>query len=115
MADGNHNFLEAEKHILALDHPEIASAVCRAWHIPLPLTQAIRYHHHPSRSAENQLAYIVHIADATALMSGIGNGIEGTMYQIEENAMAVLGLQEAMLGEVMGHMLTATQKITEEN
>lgn len=115
MADGQHGFLEAEKQVLALDHPEIASEVCSAWHIPLPLTQAIRYHHHPSQAQDNQLAYIVHVADATALMSGIGNGIDGTLYQIEENSMASLGLQEEILGEVMSHMLTATQKITEKD
>lgn len=114
MADSENNFLEAEKQVLSFDHPEIAAEVCKAWHIPLPLTQAIRYHHQPSRSQENQLAYIVHIADATALMSGIGNGVDGTMYQIEENAMAFLGLKEEILGEVMSHMLTATKKITEK-
>jgi HD-like signal output (HDOD) protein len=114
LADGQGSFLEAEKQVLALDHPEIASEVCGAWHIPLPLTQAIQYHHHPSQSQDNQLAYIVHIADATALMSGIGNGVDGTMYQIEQNALASFGLQEEMLGKVMSHMLTATQKITEK-
>jgi HD-like signal output (HDOD) protein len=114
MADGEHSFLDAEKQVLALDHPEIASEVCTAWHIPLPLTQAIRYHHQPSQSQDNQLAYIVHIADATALMSGVGNGVDGTMYQIEDNALSFLKLQEEILGEVMSHMLTATKKITEK-
>jgi HD-like signal output (HDOD) protein len=113
MADGRHSFLEAEKKVLELDHPEIAFEVCQSWHIPLPLTQAIKYHHYPSRSDDNQLAYIVHTADATAMMTGLGVGIDGVMYQIEEKAMPFLGLKEEDLSEVMSHILLATKKITE--
>jgi HD-like signal output (HDOD) protein len=98
---------------LELDHPEIAFEVCQSWHIPLPLTQAIKYHHYPSRSDDNQLAYIVHTADATAMMTGLGVGIDGVMYQIEEKAMPFLGLKEEDLSEVMSHILLATKKITE--
>lgn len=115
MTDGRHNFLVAEKQVLGLDHPEIASEVCHAWHIPRSITQAIQYHHNPSQSEDNQLASIVHVADVTAMLSGIGSGVDGTLYQIEEKALMNLGLQEEVLGEIMSHMLTATQKITETN
>ncbi len=115
MSNGNRTFIEAEKEILELDHPEIAGEVCKAWHIPEPLTDAIRYHHQPSQSEGNKLAYIVHVADATALMSGLGIGIDGTLYQMEEGAMAFLGIKEKDLSEVMGDVLLATKKITESS
>ena len=113
MAKGGFSFLEAEKQVLELDHPEIASEVCKTWKIPLPLTRAIKYHHYPSRSEENKLAYIVHIADATALMTGIGIGVDGAMYQVEENALAFLGLREDDLSDIIRHIVTATKQITE--
>ena len=113
MAPGGQSFLEAEKQLLELDHPEIAFEVCRAWHIPSNLTQAIRYHHYPSRCEDNLLATIVHIADAVALMAHIGAGVDGTMYRIEDTALAVVGLGEDQLCDVMNHMLTATSKIIE--
>jgi HD-like signal output (HDOD) protein len=112
MSDSQHTFLEAEKEILELDHAELASEVCKTWNIPAPLTVAIKYHHHPSRSEGSTLAYIVHVADAIAMMTGLGLGIDGTLYQMDEKAMEFLGLPEEDVSEIMGEVLTAAQKIT---
>ena len=114
MADGEHTFLDAEKKILELDHSEVASEVCKTWNIPKTLTVAIRYHHHPSRSNGSKLAYIVHVADAIAMMTGLGLGIDGTLYQMDDNAMEFLGIQEEDVNEIMGEVLKAAQKISEQ-
>lgn len=71
--DGKESFLQAEKTILGFDHSQIASEVCERWRIPQQLSTAIKYHHSPSRSNGNELAYIVHVADMIAIMSGIGD------------------------------------------
>jgi HD-like signal output (HDOD) protein len=112
MADGEHTFLDAEKKILDLDHAEVASEVCKNWNIPEPLTVAIRYHHHPSQSNNSELAYIVHVADAIAMMTGLGLGIDGTLYQMDDTAMAFLNLREENLNDIMGKVLEAVQKIS---
>ncbi len=114
MVKENATFLQAEKTVLELDHPEIAFEVCKAWHIPKVLSHAIRHHHHPSHSNESKLAYIVHAADAIALMSGLGIGVDGSRYEMESGTMALLGLDEDDLGEVMGRVLAAVKKITDE-
>jgi HD-like signal output (HDOD) protein len=114
MADGEHIFLDAEKKILELDHTEVASEVCKTWNIPKPLIVAIRYHHSPSRSNDSKLAYIVHVADAVAMMTGLGLGIDGTLYQMDDNAMEFLNLQEEDVNEIMGKVLEAAQKISEQ-
>jgi len=114
MADGEHTFLDAEKKVLELDHTEVASEVCKTWNIPKPLTVAIRYHHHPSRSNGSKLAYIVHVADAIAMMTGLGLGIDGTLYQMDDKAMEFLGIQEDDVNEIMGKVLEAAQKISEQ-
>jgi len=113
MADGEHTFLDAEKKILDLDHAEVASEVCRNWNIPEPLTVAIRYHHHPSQSNSSELAYIVHVADAIAMMTGLGIGIDGTLYQMDDTAMAFLNLREENLNDIMGKVIEAVKKISE--
>ena len=84
MADGQKTFLSAEKEILEFDHSELASEVCKTWNIPQSLTFAIRYHHHPSQSEENELAYIVHVADVIAMMTGLGLGVDGVLYQMDD-------------------------------
>ncbi|MFH1993808.1 MAG: HDOD domain-containing protein [Pseudomonadota bacterium] len=114
MADGQQTFLSAEKKILELDHSEVASEVCKTWNIPQPVTVAIRYHHHPSRSKGSKLAYIVHMADAIAMMTGLGLGIDGTLYQMDATAMEFLDLQEDDVNDIMGRVLDAAQKISEQ-
>jgi HD-like signal output (HDOD) protein len=114
MADGEHTFLDAEKKILELDHTEVASEVCKTWNIPEPLTVAIRYHHYPSQSNGSELAYIVHVADAIAMITGLGMGIDGTLYQMDDTAMAFLNLQEEDVNDIMGNVLEAVQKISEQ-
>ena len=114
MADGQQSFLTAEKHILEFDHSEIASEVCKNWNIPETLALAIKYHHYPSQSEENELAYIVHMADAVAMMTGLGLGIDGLLYEVDDTAMGFLGLQEEDLNDLMAEVLESVQKISDE-
>ena len=113
MSDGPKTFLDAERVILELDHSEVASAVCKTWNIPAPLTVAIRYHHYPSNSHGDKLTYIVHVADAIALMTGLGVGVDGTLYKMDEQALGFLRLNESDIGDVMGEVIIAAKKILE--
>ncbi len=101
MKNGNNSFLDAEKTLLGFDHGTIAAAVCEKWHIPKRLIGAIQYHHKPSAGQTNDLIYIVHAADAIALMSGIGAGMDGMMYEIDERAMESLELDGTQISELM--------------
>ena len=114
MADGQQTFLTAEKQILEFDHSEIASEVCKNWQIPQALATAIRYHHDPSTSKGSELAFIVHMADAIAMMTGLGLGIDGMLYQMDDKAMEFLGLREDDINDIMGQVLDAVEKISEQ-
>ena len=114
MANGQQSFVNAEKYILEFDHSEIASEVCKSWNIPQALTIAIRHHHYPSQSQGNELAYIIHMADAIAMMTGLGFGIDGMLYQLDVNAMEFLDLQEEEVNDIMGEVLDSIQKISEQ-
>ncbi|MBW1741382.1 MAG: zinc-ribbon domain-containing protein [Deltaproteobacteria bacterium] len=111
MADGQQSFLSAEKQLLGFDHSEIASEVCKSWNVPQALTVAIRYHHYPSESQRDELAYIVHMADAIAMMTGMGTGIDGMLYQMDNKAMEFLGLQEEDLSSIMVEVVESVEKI----
>jgi len=112
MAGGDESFLSAEKAILDLDHAEAAFEVCKEWNIPKPLTIAIKYHHFPSHSHDSVLAYIVHVADAIAMMTGLGLGVDGSFYNMDDNAMEFLGLKEDAINDIMVEVLSAAQKIS---
>lgn len=110
MRDGQKSFLDAEKQILGFDHSQIAAEVCEKWQIPKKLTNALQYHHNPSAVRGNELAYIVHAADAIALMSGIGSGIDGMMYQIDPKAMEFLGLDSTQISMLMAEAAEFVEK-----
>jgi HD-like signal output (HDOD) protein len=112
MANSDETFLSAEKAILELDHAEAAFEVCKAWNIPKTLTIAIRYHHAPSRSNGSVLAYIVHVADAIAMMTGLGMGVDGALYKMDDDAMEFLKIKEESINEIMTEMLNAARKIS---
>ncbi len=109
MANGHQNFLTAEKKILGVDHGEIASEVCQKWNIPEHLAVAIRYHHYPSRSQDNELAYILHIADIIALRSELGTGIDASSYDMDDNALDFVGLEDD-LDKIMSQMVASVEK-----
>ncbi len=95
------SFLDAEREILGFDHPQVAADVCVKWHIPKKQVVAIALHHTPTRFVQNELAAIIHAADATSMMSGIGSGIDGMLYAIDDKAMEFLSLDGDSIGVLM--------------
>jgi predicted Zn finger-like uncharacterized protein len=112
--DGKESFLFAEKEILGFDHAELASEVCEQWQIPDHIALSIRYHHNPTPSESDDLSYIVHMADAIAIMSGIGAGIDGMLYRIHDKALKHLRLNQNDVGEIMADMANYVDKTTQE-
>ncbi len=111
MVDGQQSFLAAEKQILGFDHSEIASEACKSWRVPETLSIAIRYHHYPSQSQGSKLAYIVHTADLIAMMTGLGLGMDGLSYKMDDKAMEFVGLHEKDVTDIMGEVVESVEKI----
>lgn len=113
MADGQQSFLSAERQILGFDHPEIASEACKNWQVPPALSTAIRYHHQPSESQGDKLAYIVHAADALAMMAGMGLGMDGLQYRMDHEALDFLNLNEKDVTGIMSEVVESVMEISE--
>jgi HD-like signal output (HDOD) protein len=111
MKAGDQSFLNAEKNILGFDHSEMAYALCKQWNVPESINNAIRYHHKPALSRDDKMTCIVHIADALAMMSGLGTGVDGLAYEMDDKAMAVLNFQADDIPEVMEQMVEAVMKV----
>jgi HD-like signal output (HDOD) protein len=84
------NATEAEKKTIGFDHAEVASGLCKKWNIPKEQSIAIRFHHCPSASPANRMAYIIHIADLTSKIDSIG--LEGFLEQVEDGAMDYINM-----------------------
>ena len=108
MEHGRETFMNAENQIFGFNHAEIGFDVCDSWSIPHDIATAIKFHHTPSRSGKNQLAYMVYLADAIvnmsdafAKMDGMEADIDALMYMIDDRAMKFLGLTEKDIKPIM--------------
>jgi HD-like signal output (HDOD) protein len=104
-------FLEAEKHILGFDHAEIASEVCKNWKLPDLLTGAIKYHHCPSLSNGNKMAFILHLADYIAVSCGAGYDTDDVLYILDENIETALKIYQKDISSIMSSVMDAMVKV----
>ena len=114
MATGNHTFVNAEKTILGFDHSEIAFELCQKWKIPNDQSQAIKFHHNPSRSGGNELAFILHMADYIAMINGYGKKTEDETDPPEEGVTDFLDLREEDIENIKNDVHESVEKISQE-
>ena len=110
----NQTFLIAEKQILGFDHAEIASEICSHWKYPESLTQAIKYHHIPSESNGSEMAFILHIADYIAVLSGSGYDLDEILDLKEEGTDKFLNIHEKDVISIGDVLFESVLRIEEE-
>jgi len=97
LRDGRKSFIEAERSILGFDHAWIAGEVCEKWHIEKKLSQAIQFHHNPSSARHNELAQIVHAANAIVRMSSMPEENSDGTIGIHAEALSILKLDRSQI------------------
>ena len=112
--DENQTFLIAEKQILGFDHAEIASEICSHWKFPDSLTQAIKYHHNPSASNGTEMAFILHLADYIAVLSGSGYDLDEILDIKEEGTDKFLSIHEKDVKSIGDALFESVLRIEEE-
>jgi putative nucleotidyltransferase with HDIG domain len=112
--DENQTFLIAEKQILGFDHAEIASEICSHWKYPESLTQAIKYHHNPSESNGSEMAFILHLADYIAVLSGSGYDLDEILDLKEEGTDKFLNIHEKDVISIGDALFESVLRIEEE-
>ncbi len=86
---------EAEERAIGTTHPEVGARLLSRWGFPAAIVEAVRTHHRPSEAAvDPALAAISHLADALSMTVGVGLGADGLTYELDEGALAALGLAE---------------------
>ena len=72
------SWLEVERQVTGHDHSELGGILVRGWGLPDRVVEAVALHHVPSQATlDRPLAAAVHLADAGALMVGVGLGVGG--------------------------------------
>lgn len=94
----NMTFNDAEREILGINHAEVGALLFKKWDLPQSIIDVIEYHHEPRKySGDSMVVKIVHIADALALMSGIGTGKDGLRYRLSQQVIDSLNLTTQLI------------------
>ncbi len=97
----DYTVIDAEQAVLGFDHADIAFEMCRRWKIPDAIANAIRCHHRPSRSGRDRLAYMLHLSDYIASLSGIGIGPDDIRYETEYGTLDFLGINQKTVSDIV--------------
>lgn len=106
-------FVDAETKFFGLNHAKVAAEVCRKWKFPPIIAVAVGWHHAPSKSNQNLLAYLLHMADHLATMVGISYDNDDVLNQVEEGTMDFLGLKQSDLSDLVSNMTEAVNRASE--
>lgn len=106
------SYLLAERHVLGFDHTEIAQDLCLKWKLPENHAEAMRYHHDPASSSDNQLAHVIHMANYLAKEAGYGSGPNGDDNTLEESSLKALTLKQNDIEELTSDLSAAVEEIT---
>jgi putative nucleotidyltransferase with HDIG domain len=88
-----YSFLELERANFGIDHATLGAEIARRWQLPENLVTAIAYHHEPQAAEIHPLLVAtVHVADVSMMTLGIGIGIDGLRYPLQEAALKRLGM-----------------------
>jgi HD-like signal output (HDOD) protein len=108
--------LEEERGICGLDHTELAEHILKSWHIPQPITEAVRFHHAPCQDETwHPGGAIVHLADIVCNTWGVGsqelmNLGEEIRPEDHQQILETLGLAKPILPQIL---LRVRQKMAE--
>lgn len=91
-----------EQEVFGVDHTRVALWLALRWHLPDRLTDALTYHHAPSRAKSSaQMATIVHLADILARVLEYGESGDGTLPDLDHDAYRTLGLTMEQIEKIM--------------
>ena len=110
-----HSFLEMERGIFGMDHAKLGAELAQHWQLPENLVTALAFHHEPHcASRYERLAAAVHIADVSMKVLGIGMGIDGLRYPLQEESLKLLAMTWEdlfALSEQVGEELERTKEL----
>jgi len=102
---------EIERQIVGHDHAELSAVIVRSWNLPDRIVEAVALHHDPSKAViDPRFASVIHIADAAALMAGVGIGVDGLRYPVSEFALQTLDWDPSEIQLLIGEMQVAVER-----
>jgi len=97
------DYLAGEDEKLGLNHCTVGQEMARAWKLPAPFPEIIRYHHRPQKAPAQcrGVVYAVHVGDILAMMGGTGTGSDTMAYQLDDHIDEVFSIAADTLARLL--------------
>ncbi len=106
LRDTDGPFDSLEQEVLGVTHAEAGAWLMELWSFPPELVSLVLMHHHPPTAGDSRdAALMLHLADTLVYSQGIGDGIDGFRYEVDEDAAGVLGLRSRDIEQVASSTL----------
>ena len=104
---------DAEKRVLGVDHAEVGGIVSERWNLPPALIKCVKLHHSPTLANESiRMVSIVHVADILCRALGLGNGGDGKIPCVDEEAWELLLIDKKMIKGLFNQMEKEVENAT---
>ncbi len=108
----NVSFEQAEQEVLGIDHAEVGARLVEHWNLPSYLVDVVRWHHEPEGiPGDSLVGNLVHVADVSCLMAGVGAGLDALNYRPSVVATEQLGLQMNILDQIIYDILNELMEV----
>ncbi|KMQ50941.1 metal dependent phosphohydrolase [Chitinispirillum alkaliphilum] len=108
------SLIDAENHILGINHAEIGKILADKWALPLDLSNCLVYHHSPEKSdIASDLVSTVHLGDIMA--HKLGCDLWDGEIRVEESASSreILNISQTEYDKIMDKLQDSVEKSTE--
>jgi len=116
LASGKTSLIDCEQKLLGADHAQIGADLGRAWNLPEDVVKVIASHHAPETANEGRgdvLADLVHAADCLAHSMGFGADAGEMKRQVDDAAIARLGLRATDLEHAASRALPEIEGLSQ--
>ena len=111
VTESGESFSSAETQVFGFDHTEVGFLVTRAWGLPDPLTDAIRWHHHPSATVSDvRLCATVSVANDWCIKHGVGPQTRSDLEIADREGAQILGWDAARIDELTEGLMPIVQQ-----
>lgn len=113
------NFLEVEREVIGADHQVFGAALAARWKFPLPLRNAIAYHHNPEalKAGLQRPVAMLYVADAICCQSELGFWLTARHQQVSAEMLEMAGVDQEMIAgtlELLPGQLEEARRIFED-
>ncbi|MFP5223650.1 MAG: HDOD domain-containing protein [Acidobacteriota bacterium] len=106
------SFQQAERRLLGIDHCELGAQLLTWWELPEHIVNCVRWHLNPCSAPFQDTALdLVHVGMVLASMAGIGQGVDGLLYDVCQASFERLGVTPTALAATLEKLVSSIEEI----